>query len=82
MAKTIREFFNPTGEQVSPKAGKTGIYYLDDLLDDDPRKICPNCDSVKIAGGPIPHGGGILQYDCKKCGYHYEICPYNRAEED
>jgi len=76
MEKQIREFL---GIQEKLKKPQSMVFYLDDVLEKDPQKYCPNCDSSKVEILHTHNPDG-LDYRCKKCSVNYEIVLCNRNE--
>jgi len=79
MAKLISEFLNFNNKK-NENHRKT--FFLDDILDNDPSKICPECDSSKVVMLTGLHDPDAYHYKCNKCGQEYKIILYKRAEAD
>lgn len=74
--RSIEEFLN-INKQIN-QGNRT--YYLDDKLEHDPTKICPNCTSYKI-NILHTHNAEGTDYKCRKCNFKYEIIYCTKAQE-
>ena len=57
------------------------IYYQEDVLDHDPREICPRCEeeTVKSVNKHCIDGS---DYECTNCNLSYIIMDFTREEGD
>jgi len=80
MKKTLGEFLGcPQGNKDQwPKEQRT--YYLDDVLENDPTKFCPRCDSRTVRSQHTHNLDGI-DYECYTCKLRYELHYSTKDEE-
>lgn len=76
MSKTLAEHLHVPKQQTPSHI----TYYLDDVLEKNPTKYCPNCTSTKIE---ILHTHNVdgTDYHCNSCRSTYELVMYTKSEE-
>jgi len=52
---------------------KNKSFGLQDEFDKDPRRYCPDCDSVKISNKTPRHAIDFEIYSCNNCMLSYEL---------
>jgi len=79
MAKQIRAFLrlDKNGKEFQPR---NRVFYLDDVLEKDPRFNCPECGSKEIER--FHPSEDSSNYGCKDCKLSYEIVHKNRSEDN
>ena len=82
MKKTIKELMglDIKKNEMKKEIPKHKSFFLDDLLDHDPTKICPECESSQIITLHTHNLDGH-DYECKNCKFTYEVVLYNRGDD-
>lgn len=57
-------------------------YFLDNKLKKNPEKYCPECNSTQLEHFVEESVDPTDIYNCKKCGFKYEICNMTSKEAD
>ncbi len=72
---TLDDFLKGRAEIVFEKERKarTKRYDLYDEFDRDPRKYCPECNSVKVRNRTPRHQCEFEGYHCENCDLDYEL---------
>jgi len=76
MAKTIAEYF----EREDKKKPEHKTFYLDDVLDKNPREYCPNCESHQVKSLHTHNPDGY-DFKCEKCQSAYTIMMCKQRED-
>ncbi len=77
MKRTVAEHIGLNNEKEKKQECRT--YFLDDLLEQDPRNICPGCESSKIRSLHM-HDPDAYHYKCSDCNLQYELYLYTKKE--
>jgi len=81
MVREIRDFLGIKKQSSKQKIQEGQItYYLDDKLEEDPRKSCPKCSSTEITSLHTHNVDGV-DYKCNDCKLRYEIIYCDRDED-
>ena len=89
MGKRIMDYSNKSKHKdfinrlLGPKKWKpeNRVYYQEDVLDHDPRKICPRCEE-KTVESVNKHCLDGSDYECTNCELNYIIMEFTREEGD
>lgn len=76
MAKQIKDFISPK-EKWKPEHRD---YYLDDVVENDPTKVCPRCNyrDLKVLH---THNVDGIDYGCRTCKLSYTIFDFEKGED-
>ena len=76
MAKQIKDFIFPKEKWEKEHRD----YFLDDVVENDPRKVCPRCNYMDIE---ILHTHNVegIDYGCRICKLTYTIWHFEKGED-
>ena len=80
MAKRIRDFLGLSKEGEKWKEEHRN-YYLDDVVENDPRKVCPRCNYREIRSLHTHNVDGI-DYECINCKLTFSILYFSNPREE